>query len=100
MAPWIQRENSLIKLPVFFISSSAEDTFALGFKLADLLQKGSIVAIKGPLGAGKTCFAKGIASGLGIKEELTSATYTIVSEYEAFPRKAACLPEAVPEHMK
>ena len=46
------------------------------------LEKGSIVALKGPLGAGKTCFAKGLARGLGIAEEVTSPTYTIISEYE------------------
>jgi tRNA threonylcarbamoyladenosine biosynthesis protein TsaE len=34
------------------------------------------------LGAGKTCFAKGIARGLGITEEVTSPTYTIISEYQ------------------
>jgi tRNA threonylcarbamoyladenosine biosynthesis protein TsaE len=39
--------------------------------------------MRGPLGAGKTCLAKGIARGLGIKEEITSPTYTIVSEYPA-----------------
>jgi tRNA threonylcarbamoyladenosine biosynthesis protein TsaE len=47
------------------------------------LKKGSVVALKGPLGAGKTCFTKGIARGLGVAEEITSPTYTIVSEYEA-----------------
>jgi tRNA threonylcarbamoyladenosine biosynthesis protein TsaE len=36
------------------------------------------------LGAGKTCLTKGIARGLGIREEVTSPTYTIISEY-AFP---------------
>ena len=50
-----------------------------------MLEKGDIVALKGPLGAGKTCFVKGIARGLGVEEEVTSPTYTIVSEYEAFP---------------
>jgi tRNA threonylcarbamoyladenosine biosynthesis protein TsaE len=64
-------------------SSSATETFDLGERLAPLLTKGSIVAIKGPIGAGKTCLAKGIAKGLGIAEEITSPTYTIVSEYEA-----------------
>jgi len=44
---------------------------------------GSVVALKGPLGAGKTCLAKGIAYGLGIEEEVTSPSYTIVSEHDA-----------------
>ena len=64
---------------------SADETFAAGKCFAALLGKGSIVALKGPLGAGKTRFVKGIAGGLGIEEEVTSATYTIISEYEAFP---------------
>ena len=53
----------------------------VGESLVKNLKKGSIVALEGPLGAGKTCFAKGIASGLGITEEVTSPTYTIISEY-------------------
>jgi tRNA threonylcarbamoyladenosine biosynthesis protein TsaE len=56
---------------------------AIGEKIAVGLGKGSVVALRGGLGAGKTCLAKGIARGLGIREELTSPTYTIVSEYAA-----------------
>jgi tRNA threonylcarbamoyladenosine biosynthesis protein TsaE len=42
-----------------------------------------VIALKGGLGAGKTCLVKGIARGLGISETITSPTYTIVSEYQA-----------------
>jgi len=45
-----------------------------------LLSGGSVIALEGNLGSGKTCLAKGIACGLGI-ENLTSPTYTIISEY-------------------
>ena len=55
----------------------------MGKRLASLLEIGSVIALKGPLGAGKTCFTKGLAEGLGIAEEVTSPTYTIISEYEA-----------------
>ena len=41
-----------------------------------------MVALRGGLGAGKTVLAKGIARGLGIEDEVTSPSYTIVSEYE------------------
>ena len=51
-------------------------------RFANLLEKGSIVAIEGPLGAGKTCFTKGIARGLCVEDTVTSPTYTIISEYE------------------
>ena len=50
--------------------------------IGKLLEKGSVLALRGPLGAGKTCFVKGIARFLGVEEEITSPTYTIVSEYE------------------
>ena len=75
-------ENSLIDLPAIFTTSCDAETIALGECLALLLEKGSIVALRGPLGAGKTCLARGIGRGLGITEELRSPTYTIVSEYE------------------
>lgn len=42
---------------------------------------GAVIAFRGDLGAGKTTLSKGIAKGLGIDEEVTSPTYTIVSEY-------------------
>jgi tRNA threonylcarbamoyladenosine biosynthesis protein TsaE len=74
----IRRGNSLADS----ISSSPEETIALGEGIAALLQRGSIVALRGGLGAGKTCLTKGIARGLGVSEEVTSPTYTIISEYQ------------------
>jgi tRNA threonylcarbamoyladenosine biosynthesis protein TsaE len=62
-------------------SSSPEETEAIGRRLARCLKPGMIIALKGTLGAGKTCLTKGIASGLGITENITSPTYTIISEY-------------------
>jgi tRNA threonylcarbamoyladenosine biosynthesis protein TsaE len=53
----------------------------LGERFAEKLKKGSVIALKGGLGAGKTCLVKGIARGLGVAENVTSPTYTIVSEY-------------------
>ena len=78
-----QAGNSRISLPLLIKSSSASETFALGERIAPLVSKGSVVALRGPLGAGKTCFVKGLANGLGITEEITSPTYTIVCEYDA-----------------
>ena len=79
----IQAESSQFNLPLLVKSISANETLALGERLARLLVKGSVVALTGPLGAGKTCLAKGLAKGLGVTEEITSPTYTIVSEYIA-----------------
>ncbi|MDR1902249.1 MAG: tRNA (adenosine(37)-N6)-threonylcarbamoyltransferase complex ATPase subunit type 1 TsaE [Treponema sp.] len=63
------------------VSASPEETKAFGECLGRNLQRGSVVALRGVLGSGKTCLVKGIAKGLGIAEEITSPTYTIVSEY-------------------
>ena len=69
-------------LPPCFVSSSPEETMAIGRQIAGILKKGSILALRGPLGAGKTCLVKGIARYLAVEEEITSPSYTIVSEYE------------------
>jgi tRNA threonylcarbamoyladenosine biosynthesis protein TsaE len=68
--------------PSSTFSSSPEETIKLGKRLAALLPGGSVVALRGGLGAGKTCFTKGIALGLGVAEVVTSPTYTIISQYE------------------
>ncbi len=65
------------------LSKSPEDTREFGFRIGKVLKPGDIVALNGDLGAGKTTITKGIAKALGIEEEITSPTYTIVSEYEA-----------------
>ena len=63
------------------IASSPEETFAVGKELSARLSPGDVIALSGTLGSGKTQLTKGIASGLGITENLTSPTYTIVNEY-------------------
>ena len=60
---------------------SPEETEALGQRLARCLAAGSVVALYGDLGAGKTAFVRGMARGLGILESVTSPTYTVVNEY-------------------
>jgi tRNA threonylcarbamoyladenosine biosynthesis protein TsaE len=52
-----------------------------GVRLGRSLSPGAIVALTGELGTGKTTLAKGIARGLGVSEEITSPTFTIVNEY-------------------
>ena len=60
---------------------SANETQALGQKLASRLAPGDVIAYFGDLGAGKTAFTRGLAQGLGITDPVTSPTYTIVNEY-------------------
>ena len=61
---------------------SADETPALGQKLASRLAPGDVIAYFGDLGAGKTAFTRGLARGLGITERITSPTFTIVNEYQ------------------
>ena len=60
---------------------SADETQALGQKLASRLAPGDVIAYFGDIGAGKTAFTRGLAQGLGITDPVTSPTYTIVNEY-------------------
>jgi tRNA threonylcarbamoyladenosine biosynthesis protein TsaE len=81
LTKWTARECFLIE----FISNSPQDTFSLGQRIASFLTAGSVVALAGELGSGKTYLVKGIAKGLGITETITSPTYTIISEYQSSP---------------
>jgi len=64
-----------------FVTTSPEQTEALGSALAAQLRAGDVIAFGGDLGAGKTAFTRGLARGLGVTEFVTSPTYTIVNEY-------------------
>jgi tRNA threonylcarbamoyladenosine biosynthesis protein TsaE len=64
-------------------SRDARETFDLGERIGTQLSGGEILLLDGPLGAGKTIFAKGIASALGIDpEEVTSPSFTLVNPYQ------------------
>ena len=64
-----------------FLTNSPEETERIGAALGRILPPGTILAYRGDLGAGKTAFTRGLARGLGAKEQVTSPTYTIVNEY-------------------
>ncbi len=64
-----------------FFSNSAVETEKIGEALGAVLEPGAVVAYRGDLGAGKTAFTRGLARGLGAREQVTSPTYTIVNEY-------------------
>ena len=65
-----------------FISSSPAETEAIGMQLAEDLDAGSVLALKGELGSGKTVLTKGLVTGLGGSAMATSPTFTIVHEYQ------------------
>lgn len=58
-----------------------DETKAIAATLATFLVPGDIILLEGDLGAGKTTFTKGLATGLGIKRVIKSPTYTIIREY-------------------
>jgi tRNA threonylcarbamoyladenosine biosynthesis protein TsaE len=66
-----------------FTTHSAEETTELGRRLAAELKPGSIVLLRGDLGAGKTTMVKGIAEGFHAAkaEDVTSPTFTLIHEY-------------------
>jgi tRNA threonylcarbamoyladenosine biosynthesis protein TsaE len=64
------------------VSLTAEETLEIGRRLAEDLRPGDVVALSGELGAGKTTLVKGIALGLGVREPVTSPTFTLIQEYE------------------
>ena len=64
------------------VTHSPEETWALAGELAAEVEPGTVIALHGDLGAGKTCFIQGFAVALGIDEPITSPTYTLIGEYE------------------
>jgi tRNA threonylcarbamoyladenosine biosynthesis protein TsaE len=63
-------------------SSSPERTAAIARRLARTLPRGTVLAIVGPLGAGKTAFVKGLAAGLGLpSRETVSPTFALIHEH-------------------
>ena len=65
-----------------FISKSREQTEQFATEYAKTLKPYDVVLLDGDMGAGKTVFAKGVARGLGIEEEVTSPTYAYMNDYD------------------
>jgi tRNA threonylcarbamoyladenosine biosynthesis protein TsaE len=62
-------------------SPDPSTTTAIGAALAAHLEPGDVIALAGPLGAGKTCFVQGVALGLGVTERVTSPTFVLVRRH-------------------
>jgi tRNA threonylcarbamoyladenosine biosynthesis protein TsaE len=60
---------------------SPEETRELGRTLAQRLEPGSVVALTGPLGSGKTVLVQGICSGFGVETAVSSPSFVIINEY-------------------
>jgi len=66
-----------------FISNSPAETEAIGRQLASDVNAGSVLALKGELGSGKTLFTQALVAGLESGATVTSPTFTIVHEYQS-----------------
>ncbi|MGB3161617.1 MAG: tRNA (adenosine(37)-N6)-threonylcarbamoyltransferase complex ATPase subunit type 1 TsaE [Carnobacterium sp.] len=64
-----------------FHATNELETKKFAAELAKWLEPGDLILLEGDLGAGKTTFTKGLATGLGIKRIIKSPTYTIIREY-------------------
>jgi tRNA threonylcarbamoyladenosine biosynthesis protein TsaE len=80
-------DSSSIPQPATFLwerlSRSDDESIELGRRLGRSCGGGEIILLEGPLGAGKTRLAGGIAQGLGIARPVTSPTYLILRSYDA-----------------
>jgi tRNA threonylcarbamoyladenosine biosynthesis protein TsaE len=77
----INDEAGMNKIVTEFISHSPAETESLGEKFGRAVMRGTVIALSGDLGAGKTQFVKGLARGLGISQRVHSPTFALVNEY-------------------
>jgi tRNA threonylcarbamoyladenosine biosynthesis protein TsaE len=68
------------------LSLTREELIAWGERFGHAVQAPLVVALSGPLGAGKTTLAQAICHGYGVTERVTSPTFAIVQEYDSSPR--------------
>lgn len=61
--------------------ASSEEMFVLAYRMAEQWDGPGMVALIGPMGAGKTHFSKGFAAGMGFTHEVTSPTFALLQEY-------------------
>ena len=64
------------------VSESPEATWSVGEFVGKRLKAGMVLCLTGDLGAGKTLFTKGVAAGLGVKEDVTSPSFTLMNLYD------------------
>ncbi|MDD2599711.1 MAG: tRNA (adenosine(37)-N6)-threonylcarbamoyltransferase complex ATPase subunit type 1 TsaE [Kiritimatiellae bacterium] len=65
-----------------YLVKSVEECWTLAAEVARLLEPGTVLALHGDLGTGKTTFMQGIGTALGVNQPLTSPTFTISNEYQ------------------
>ena len=87
------------------VTTSADQTRSLAAAVAPLCLPGDVLLLAGDLGAGKTAFAQGLGAGLGITDQITSPTFTLVRSYPVAagsgsgPVARRCLPSRPPHEI-
>ena len=75
------RQCKIQTMKISFTTDSSEQTERFGEALSKYWEAGTVIALDGDLGAGKTCLTRGIARGMGSEDPVASPTFTIVNEY-------------------
>jgi tRNA threonylcarbamoyladenosine biosynthesis protein TsaE len=88
-APLSAEQRTALSGPVLTLAR-AEDTRALGMRLAARLRPGDLIVLSGPLGAGKTVLTQGIGAGLGVRGSVVSPTFVIARVHQ--PQQPAGIP--------
>lgn len=65
------------------VTQNEQETFELGKQFAGYLSVGSVVALFGQLGSGKTRFIQGVCAGLGVRQNVKSPSFTLINEYRS-----------------
>lgn len=80
-----KRLNPQLFAPGGLPCRDAAETIAFGKSFASALERGDVLSLEGPLGAGKTHFMKGLVLGLGLDDPVSSPTFTLLHEYGGYP---------------
>lgn len=64
-----------------FLTNSPKETEEVAARLSESLKGGEVIAFRGDLGMGKTCFMRGLARGMGYNGDVTSPTFNLINEY-------------------
>lgn len=64
-----------------FLTNSPKETEEVAARLSETLKGGEVIAFRGDLGMGKTCFMRGLARGMGYNGDVTSPTFNLINEY-------------------
>jgi tRNA threonylcarbamoyladenosine biosynthesis protein TsaE len=65
-----------------YVTKSPGETAAIGERLAESLEAGDVLLLRGELGSGKTCFTQGLARGLGVADPVKSSSFILLAEYQ------------------